>query len=70
MFLNAKIHFLLQIALKVVLKSVFYISHLTNQWGQTEETIAHVYPPFRWFCIKQKDQNTQIICANVLFSYH
>ena len=45
MFLNAKIHFLLQIALKVVLKSVFYISHLTNQWGQTEETIAHVYPP-------------------------
>ena len=44
MFLNAKIHFLLQIALKVVLKSVFYISHLTNQWGQTEETIAHVYP--------------------------
>lgn len=47
MFLNAKIHFLLQIALKVVLKSVFYISHLTNQWGQTEETIAHVYPPLR-----------------------
>ncbi len=45
MFLNAKKHFLLQIALKVVLKSVFYISHLTNQWGQTEETIAHVYPP-------------------------
>lgn len=44
MFLNAKIHFLLQIALKVVLESVFYISQLTNQWGQTEETIAPVYP--------------------------
>ena len=44
MFLNAKIHFLLQIVLKVVLKSVFYISQLTNQWGQTEETIAPVYP--------------------------
>ena len=44
MFLNAKIHFLFQIALKVVLESVFYISHLTNQWSQTEETIAPVYP--------------------------
>ena len=44
MFLNAKIHFLFQRAQKVVLKNVFYISHLTNQWGQTEETIAPVYP--------------------------
>ncbi len=40
MFQNTEIHFLFQIAQKVVLKSVFYISHLTNQSGLTGETVV------------------------------